>query len=226
MRAKKKKKSAQPVTQRGKTKATKEDQLQKWRIQWGVFIYYRRQPLNIYRSGLCFVLRAVNTQTDRFSSSSTLCLLVTGGLKGFCDLVIAQILCNIHIWPPIVSDPTNSQNCLFSIVLNVIFFPPFLFSWPFFQHPCAVLRRELRREPPTVPKWRPLLVNPSVQETALDSPPNISPPNNGVLLRVCHIIEGTQVDLEPGPAQDMHTYSYTCGLHSWDTPLSFGNTNR
>lgn len=58
-------KSAQLVTRGGKPKATEEDQLQKWRIQWGIFIYHRRQPLNIYR-GLCFVPRAANIQKRVF----------------------------------------------------------------------------------------------------------------------------------------------------------------
>lgn len=54
-------------------------------------------------------------------------------LEGIMTLM-AHILCNIHIWPPIVWEPTNPQNCLFSIVCSVIFSPPsFLFSQPFFS---------------------------------------------------------------------------------------------
>lgn len=53
-----------------------------------------------------------------------------------------------------------------------LYFFPFLFSWPFFQHPSSILRSELQRAPPTVPKMWPLLAKPLCRKQ-LCIPPQI-----------------------------------------------------
>ena len=40
-------------------KATEQDQLQMWRIQWGIFIYHRCQPIKYLRAGLTRALSSV-----------------------------------------------------------------------------------------------------------------------------------------------------------------------
>lgn len=143
---KQKQAAAQVVQQRGKTKATKQDQLQRWRIQWGIFIHQRHQPLNIYSQvwlGLCPLSSELETcqnklkvtvthkrksqvglHTVAFFKLSTYIIIVLDleDLKALVTL-LAHILCNFHILPPIVSHLTNPENLPFSIVLNFIFSP-------------------------------------------------------------------------------------------------------
>lgn len=96
-------------------------------------------------------------------------LVHTGELKSFCDLVNSNLMQSPHLASHCVPSYKPTELPVRYCVKLYFFLP--LFSWPFFQHPSAVLRSELQREPPTVPSWWPLLVNPLVQETALHSPP-------------------------------------------------------
>lgn len=93
-----------------------------------------------------------------------------------------------------------------ALLCFTLFFPLSLF-FAILSTSYVPLRSELDREPPTVPRWWPLLVERPAQETALLSPPNISPQNNGMLWWVCHI-----TDLEHRLTQGMHTCCM-CGLN-------------
>lgn len=140
-------------------------------------------------------------------------LLVTGQLEDLCDLAGSSLMQSPHLASH--CPPSYKPRELPVLHCVKLYFFPFLFSWPFFQHPSSILRSELQRAPPTVPKMWPLLTKPPAQETALHSPPNISPTNNSMLLWACHITEGMQVDPEPWPTRDMQEYRYTCGLQTF-----------
>lgn len=128
-----------------------------------------------------------------------------------------------HLASHCVRSYKHTQNCLFSIVLNVIFFPPLSLFLAILSTSSRRPQKRVAERTTDCSKVVAIVSQPPCAGNSFAfPPPNISPPNNGVLLWVCHIIEGMQDDQEPGPTQDMHT----CGLHSRDTQLSFGNTNR
>lgn len=114
------KQNSTTCTQRGKTKATKRGSVTKvTHSSRNIHLPQPLQSLNIYRQlWLC----------PRSSKRTNTQILIMFNLEGIMTLM-AHILCNIHIWPPIVWEPTNPQNCLFSIVCSVIFSPPAPFSF-------------------------------------------------------------------------------------------------
>lgn len=120
-----------------------------------------------------------------------------------------QVLCNQDIWPPICLPPYKPTELPVLYCVTLYFFP-FLFSLPFFQHPSSLLRSERQRKPPTVPKWRPLLVNPLCRKQLCIPPPKyFSFKQWHASVSMSH--HKMQVDLEPRLTQDMHTCNYMCG---------------
>lgn len=110
--------------------------------------------------------------------------------------LLTYVLCN-HIWSPHCL-PTYKPTELPVLHCVHCYFSPFLFSWPFFGHPSSVLRSELQKEPPTAPRRGPLLRTLKCRKQLCIPQLNISPVNNSMLLRVCHITEGMHVDPELG----------------------------
>lgn len=173
-----------------KQKATKQDQLQMWRIQWGIFIYHRCQHIKYLRSGLTRALSSPQWSIMRRTNTIKNWRRAKINLKGycntqkdhsyqrvsywrtwedFCDLATSSLMQPLHFFTHCL--PTYKPTEPPGLHCVKLCFFPFLFSRPFSQHPSSVLRSELQREPPTVPRWwGPLLVGPAAQETALHSP--------------------------------------------------------
>lgn len=138
---------------------------------------------------------------------------------------LPPVLCNLYIWSPIVSQPTNPQVRLLSIVSNFVF-SPFSFLGhslniraPSSEVSCGENHRPLQGDGAIVSRPRC-----SGNSFAFPPPPKyFSCKQWHACVSVSHRKKGMRDGPEAGQRQDMHTYSYTCGsqtrTHRWPSDL-------
>lgn len=107
-------------------------------------------------------------------SMAIIIVLVIEGLGGLCDLATSSLMQPPHLATHCLPSYKPTELPVLHCV-KLCFFP-FLFSWPFFQHPkLGPQKRAAERTTDRSKVGAIVSQPPPVQETALHSPLNISP---------------------------------------------------